>query len=131
MDSLYNIYTQDGSLPWIITAVIYVFYVICYWRIYRRAGQPGWAAIVPVYNLWVLFKVAGMSPWWILGYLLGFIPVIGPIAVAVIGIVTMVNLSPRFGHGLLFSLGLIFLGFIFIPILAFSNNRYIAASEGY
>jgi uncharacterized membrane protein YhaH (DUF805 family) len=97
-----------------------VFHVITMWKIYEKAGQPGWAALVPIYNAIVLFQVAGKPGWWIL---LMLIPVVN----LVIVIMVMIGLAEAFGKSGAFAAGLILLGVVFFPILAFGDARYQGA----
>ncbi|PUZ19986.1 hypothetical protein DCM91_19785 [Chitinophaga costaii] len=89
------------------------------WRIFTKAGQPGWAVLIPIYSTLVLLKIIGKPAIWLL-YL--FIPFYN-IYIAIV----MINLlSKSFGKDSGFTVGLIFLPIIFYPILAFSSNiRYI------
>ena len=112
----------NGSFVFIALALV-VFYVFVYWRIFEKAGKPGWAAIIPIYSGLVLLNIVGKPWWWIL---LFFIPGIN----IIIGIWVLNLLSLSFGKGIGFTLGLIFLSFIFYPILAFSNAEYIGPAGG-
>ena len=116
MDSNY----RDGVS--IIVVLLYiaviVFYIYCMWRIYEKADKPGWASIIPVYNVLVQLEIIG-RPW--LWLLLLFVPV----ANFVIGIILMIDLAKVFGKSSSFAIGLIFLPFIFIPILALGDARYL------
>ncbi len=98
--------------------LIFVLIIVSMWRIYQKAGQPGWASIVPIYNYIVLLEMIGKPTWWIL---LLFIPFINVIFIIII----FHNLSKSFGQDIGFTLGLIFLPFIFYPILAFGNYSYL------
>jgi hypothetical protein len=98
------------------------FYIFCMWKIFVKAGKPGWAAIVPVYNILVELEIAHL-PWWFL--LLMFVP----LANFVILIFIMLSLAKVFGKSTAFGLGLIFLSFIFIPILAFDKSNYDSSAE--
>lgn len=95
--------------------VFVVFYIICGWKIFEKAGQPGWAAIIPIYSSYILTKIIGKPWYWVL---LMCIPYIG----AIWGIWAVNLLSKSFGKGVGFTLGLIFLGFIFAPIMAFDKS---------
>lgn len=95
-----------------------VFVIAGMWKTFAKAGQPGWAAIVPIYNIWVLLKIVGREGWWILLFL---IPCVGFVA----AIIVYLDLAKSFGKGTGFGLGLIFLSFIFFPILGFGDARYI------
>lgn len=97
-----------------------VLIMICLWRIFIKAGQPGWAAIIPLYNLYILIRVAGEPNWW-------FILMIIPVFNVIIYFALCIAISQRFGRGAGFTLGLFFLPFIFYPILAFSDAQYSPA----
>jgi hypothetical protein len=87
------------------------------WYMFQKAGEPGWAAIIPIYNYLIAIKIAG-KPWWFILFLL--IPVVN----LVIYIITLDGLSKSFGKGTGFTVGLFFFRFIFIPILGFGNAVY-------
>lgn len=95
------------------------------WKTFEKAGQPGWAAIVPIYNLVVLFRLGGQSGWFALTILLNLIPFIGGLAWLGIIIWNHVNVSKRFGHGVGFAIGLVFLSPIFWLILGFGSSKYV------
>ncbi|MDD6879445.1 MAG: DUF5684 domain-containing protein [bacterium] len=96
------------------------------WKIFEKANKPGWAAIVPFYNLYILFEITWGNGWYFLLMLLYIIPVAGPIAVLVILIITYIKLAKVFGQGGGFAVGLIFLTLIFMGILAFGKDyKYV------
>lgn len=101
--------------------LIIVIYIAGMWRIFEKAGKPGWAAIIPIYNIIVLLEIVGKPWWWILLLLV-------PIVNIVIAIMMSNLLSKSFGQGIGFTLGLIFLGFIFYPMLGFGNYEYQGAA---
>ena len=101
----------------IFSLAVAVFEFIVTWRIYKKAGEPGWASIVPFYNLYVLFKITWGNGWL---FLLMLIPVVN----FVIWIITMVKLAQVFGKGTGFAVGLVFLEIIFSAILAFDSSVY-------
>ncbi|QHS62504.1 DUF5684 domain-containing protein [Chitinophaga agri] len=95
---------------------IMVFYTICNWKIFTKAGKPGWACLVPIYGTIVMLEIVG-KPWW---YIFMFmIPIYGWF---VLPIQLTHHLSKSFGKDVGFTLGLLFLGFIFVPLLAFSSD---------
>ena len=96
---------------------VLVFIVACFWKINTKAGKPGWSAIVPIYNLMVLCEIVGKPTWW---WLLLLVPFYG----IYVGIVLVHGISLSFGKSTGFTLGLLFLGFIFYPLLAFGDARY-------
>jgi hypothetical protein len=100
--------------------------VVGMWKTFDKAGQPGWAAIVPFYNLVVMFRIGGQSGWFALSYLLNFIPIIGTLAFLGIIIWNHVNISKRFGQGVGFAIGLVLLAPIFWLILGFGSSKYLA-----
>ena len=101
---------------------IWLVFIAAYWKIFTKAGKPGWAAIIPIYNIIVLLEVVGKPWWWLL---LIFIPCLN-IVFILIGWVWINNLLAKsFGQGVGFTLGLMFLGFIFIPVLGFGSYTYL------
>ena len=98
---------------------IVVITIVAKWKIYEKAGQPGWASIIPIYNIYVLLKIVGKPGWWLL--LLIFVPIVNAVLA-----IWMVNLlSKSFGKDVLFTLGLLFLSPIFYLILGFGNAKYV------
>lgn len=105
-----------GGFFFVVMAIAIVT-IIAQWKIYTKAGQPGWASIIPIYNLIVLLDIVGKPKWWII---LMLIPIVN---IFIVLYVTHL-LSLSFGRGIGFTLGLIFLGPIFYLILAFGNETY-------
>lgn len=101
----------------VIAITIGIISIISMWVIYKKANKPGWAAIIPIYNTWVLLEIAHL-PWWYL--ILMFVPLANIFAL----IMTNVYLAKSFGKSVAFAVGLIFLPYIFYPILAFSSASY-------
>ena len=108
----------------IVAVVIPILTIIANWVIFNKAGEKGWKSIIPIYNVITLFKVAGISPWWVLGYLAVFIPFIGHLACLGITIYLYISLAKAFGKSTGFTVGLILLNTIFMMILAFGNSEY-------
>ncbi|MGB1121436.1 MAG: DUF5684 domain-containing protein, partial [Saprospiraceae bacterium] len=96
---------------------IIIFFIASFWKIYEKAGKPGWTSIIPIYNVIVLLEIIKKPLWWIVLFII-------PIVNIVIGIWTTNLLSKNFGKGEGFTIGLIFLPFIFYPILAFGDAQY-------
>ena len=96
---------------------IYAILVIPYWVVFTKAGQPGWPALIPIYSTYILLKVVGRPGWWLILFII-------PLVNFVILIIVMNDLSKSFGHGVGFTLGLIFLSIIFLFILAFGSSTY-------
>ena len=108
----------------IIVFVIFILTIIANWVLFKKAGLQRWNSFLTIHYTVVLFKIAGISPWWVLGYLAAIIPVIGGLVVVGITIYAMINLAKAFGKGAGFTVGLILLNTIFIMILAFGSSEY-------
>jgi hypothetical protein len=110
----------------IVYIAIGVLMVIGMWKMFTKAGRPGWGAIIPGYNLYLLVDIAG-KPWWyfLIIVLAGFIPFVGWIASLVFTILVMIDLAKSFGKGTGFTVGLILLQPIFILILGFGSAKYL------
>ena len=105
-----------GSL--IFGLLITVFLIAALWKIFSKAGQPGWACIVPFYNIYVLLKIVGRPGWWLILMLI-------PLVNIVISIIVYIDLAKSFGKGVGYGLGLVFLPFIFMPMLGFGSAQYV------
>ena len=105
-------------VPLVFLAVI-VFFIAAMWKVFSKAGHPGWAALVPIYNVVVMLQIAGRPVWWLL---LFFIPVVN----IIVSLVVAVDIAKNFGKGTGFGLGLWLFGFIFYPILGFGDAEYCA-----
>ena len=103
-----------GSL---IFAALTILFIVAEWKIYVKAGKPGWAVIIPIYNLIVLLEIVGKPIWWIILMLI-------PIVNIVVLIIVFHRLSLSFGKGVGFTIGLILLSPIFILILGFGGAQY-------
>lgn len=112
-----------GGLMSLVMFAVGIAVLAALWRVYTKAGQPGWAVIIPIYNIYVLTKIVGRPGWWVLLY---FIPLVN----LVILIVLMLDLAKAFGKSTAFALGLIFLSPIFILILGFGDARYVGPVAG-
>ena len=106
-----------GGVGVIVYLVLVIFYITVFWKIFEKAGHPGWAAIIPIYNLYVYCKVAGRPGWWIVLFLI-------PIVNIVIAAILAIDVAKHFAKSTGFGVGLWLLGFIFAPILAFGEATY-------
>ncbi len=106
----------------IVVLALGILGIVCNWKIYAKAGQPGWGALIPIYNVYLLFKITWGNGWYFLLTLI-------PIANVVIAILTQVKLAKVFGKDGGFAVGLIFLSFIFLPILAFDKSEYVGVPQ--
>lgn len=93
------------------------------WKVFTKAGRPGWAALIPFYNMFVLVEITGKPLWWAV---MLFIPCVN----IVFSILIPIELAKCFGQGAGFAVGLILLPMIFYPILGFGGARYLGPSPG-
>jgi len=107
----------------VLYVIVYVVYVAALWRVFTKAAQPGWAAIIPIYNWYIVLRIVGRPGWWLLLYLI-------PIVDIVIHIIVLVDLSHSYGFSGAFAIGLLFLGIIFYPILGFGSSQYLGPAAG-
>ena len=106
-----------GAVGFMVYFAIIALMLASMWTIYKKAGKPGWACIIPIYNIIVLLEIVGKPWWWLL---LMIIP-----GVNLIFMIWMYNLlSLSFGKSSGFTIGLILLSIIFFPILAFGDAKY-------
>lgn len=122
----YN-YSAQGTAPspftTIIALLVGLVLIVAMWKVFTKAGQPGWASIIPIYNVYIWCKIVGRPGWWVI---LLFIPFVN----FIILIILSIDMAKSFGKGVGFGLGLAFLGFIFWPILGFGSAQYQGPSAG-
>ena len=102
---------------WVFVIVVTVLGIVAQWKVFTKAGKPGWACLIPIYNIIVLLEIVGRPLWWII---LAFVP----LANIIISIMILVDLAKAFGQGGGFAVGLILLAPIFWLILAFGSATY-------
>ena len=107
-------------LPGLFCLAIVVLIIAGFWKVFVKAGHPGWAAIIPIYNLYIMLKIAGRPGWWLLLFIV-------PVVNFVIAIIVAIDIAKSFGKGTGFGVGLAFLGPIFYPILGFGDATYQGA----
>lgn len=114
-------YSSQGQAPspaaMIVGLLIALLLIVAMWKVFTKAGQPGWASIIPIYNIYVWCKIVGRPAWWII---LLFIPFVN----FIIGIILCIDMAKSFGKGAGFGIGLALLGIIFWPILGFGSAQY-------
>jgi hypothetical protein len=107
-------------MDWVVALALYALVIAGWWKIFEKAGEEGWKAIVPIWNVIVLLRIVGREWWWVL---LALIPLVG----FVIWIIVALDLAKRFGRGTGFATGLVFLPFVFALILGFGSATYRGA----
>lgn len=105
-----------GGMVWTYLA-IFVLYIVAMWIVFQKAQKPGWAILIPFYNTIVYLNIIGRPWWWLL---LLFVPIVN----VVIGVIITHDLSLAFKRDAWFTVGLLFLPWIFAPILAFGKDKY-------
>jgi hypothetical protein len=119
--------TPSSSMPAGVTAILVLFYlaiivllIMALWKIFVKAGRPGWVAIVPVYSSWVLFEIVGYPGWWVL---LAFVPFVN-IFPAVMMLIAYFKLAKLFGKSDGFAVCNVLFGIVTLPILAFGKSQF-------
>jgi hypothetical protein len=102
----------------LIWLAIVVVLIAAQWKIFEKAGQPGWACLIPIYNIYILLKIVGKPGWWLIMFIL-------PIVNVIFAIWTINMLSKSFGKDEGFTVGLLLLGIVFYPILGFGDAAYL------
>ena len=119
----------------VVMLAICAFSIIVLWKIFTKAGKEGWKSLIPVYNMYTLCEIVGVSPWWILivfvGGIVCIIPILGYLAYMAatiyFGILLAKSTANAFGKDTGFAVGLYFLSLIFGAILAFGDAKYEGA----
>ncbi|MEE1946124.1 DUF5684 domain-containing protein [Pedobacter sp. KR3-3] len=106
---------------WLISLVLGIISIAGMWKTFEKAGKPGWAAIIPIYNIYVMIEIVGKPSIWLLWCILP--------CVNFVFCIWLLNLmSKSYGKSEGFTVGLFFLGFIFWPILGFGDAKYLGPS---
>ena len=100
-----------------------IFLTACHWGIMVKAGKPGWYSLIPIFNLVILLEIGGKPGWWVILMLIPFVNI-------VVYILMIDGVSRSFGKDLGFTIALICLGFVFLPILAFGDAEYLGPVKG-
>ena len=125
------VFAQEGSPEVggpmaIVLSIVYLLLILAWiaglWKTFEKAGKPGWAAIVPIYNVFVLVEISGKPNWWAL---LCFVPCVNFIVLILI----LIDVAKNFGKGPGFGIGLALLSFIFFPLLGFGDAKYRKVTE--
>jgi hypothetical protein len=109
--AFFGVMMIPGLIAWVIT-------IVGMWKTFEKAGKPGWAAIIPIYNVIVMLEIVGKPIWWLVLFII-------PCVNIVFAIWTINLFSKSFGQSEGFTVGLLLLPMIFYPILGFGNYQYI------
>jgi len=113
-----------GIMSFLPIIALIVFQAVCYWKIFEKAGRPGWQGIIPIANMYFLTELVGKPLWWFIVILLV------PCANIVFIILLNIELAKAFGKTTGFGIGLTLIGIVFLPILAFGDARYVGPAGG-
>ena len=120
-------YSTEGNPPSPVSIIfgllIALLIIVAMWKVFTKAGEPGWASIIHIYNIYVWCKIVGRPWWWMLLMLIPFVNFI-------VAIILCIDLAKSFGKGVGFGIGLALLGIIFFPILGFGSAQYQGPSAG-
>lgn len=123
MDNATAAAVAAGSIVYLLVVLaIAIVVLVGLWKVFEKAGKPGWGAIVPLYNCYCLFEMTFGTGWL---FLLMFVPCVG----AIMMIIMWVKLAMVFGKGVGFGIGILFLPFIFVPMLGFGDAQYVGISK--
>lgn len=106
-----------GMIVFVIYLAVVVLLIVAMWRVFEKANQPGWGVLIPIYNLILMLRVAGKPIWWL-------VLMIIPLVNIVPAVLVPVAIAKNFGKGAGFGVGLIFLPFVFYPILGLGKAEY-------
>src|SRR5204863_9551957 len=114
-------YSTEGKPPsplsMIVGLLIALLLIVAMWKVFTKAGQPGWASIIPIYNLYIWCKIVGRPGWWIILLLIPFVNII-------VGIILCIDMATSFGRGVGFGICLALLGIIFCTFLGLVSVKY-------
>jgi hypothetical protein len=106
-----------GGLSVLLYLACLLFGAVVFWKLYAKAGKPGWAGIIPIYNIIVLMEIVGRPTWWTI---LFFIPIANIVAAVLVNI----DLAKSFGRDVVFGILMTLIPIIFVAVLAFGSATY-------
>lgn len=119
----------------VIILITYILSVVGLWKMFQKADRPGWHALIPIYNTYVLCIIAGVSPWWLVisiisSLVVAFVPILSILSSFIsiyFGVLLAVSVSRSFGKEDIYALGIYFLPFIFYMIIGLGDSKYLGA----
>lgn len=106
-----------NAVVWIIYLAVAVVGIAGMWTAFQKAGEAGWQAIIPIWNIYIILRIAGRPGWWLILMLI-------PLVNIVVGIIVMIDVARSYAKGTGFGIGLLLLGIVFWPILGFGSAQY-------
>jgi len=101
----------------VVVLAIAVLEIAGLWKIFQKAGHPGWYAIIPILNIYIMLKIVGREGWWLILFLI-------PCVNIVVAIIVYIDLAKSFGKDVAYGIGMIILPFVFFPMLGFGAAQY-------
>ena len=131
VDTSYGVSTSSGLTGaiaamglffWILSMALGILKIVSLWKIFKKAGKPGWASIVPIYNIYIMCEIAEKEWWYILLLCVPF--------VNIYAIIVLYNgMAKKFGKGGGFVVGMILLPVVFFPMLAFGKDATVVNNQ--
>lgn len=106
-----------GVFMMLVWLAVMIAVLAGFWKVFVKAGKPGWACLVPIYNIIVMLQIVGRPLWWLVLLLIPFVNF-------VVLIIISIDMAKSFGKGTGYGIGLAFLGAIFYPMLGFGDAKY-------
>lgn len=125
MAGISAVYGAFFGVVMIISLIVAILQIVAMWKLYTKAGEKGWKSIIPIYNMVVLYRICGITPWLLLVYLASFIPFVGWIVVLVLSIYQSNQLAKSFGKDIGYTVGLVLIPTVFYLILGLGNSQYV------
>ncbi|HRE39807.1 MAG TPA: DUF5684 domain-containing protein [Ignavibacteria bacterium] len=110
-----------GGVVLVIYLAVIIVILAAYWKIFVKAGRPGWEGIIPIYNWFKLMDIIGRPVWWVI---LLLIPCVNIIVLFIVS----VDLAKSFGKDMIWGVGIFLIPVIFLPVLAFGDAQYVGPS---
>lgn len=106
----------------LVVLVIAVVVIASMWKLFTKAGKPGWAILVPIYNIIVMLEIINRPLWW-------FVLMLIPFVNFIVSIIVAIDFAKAYGKDGGFAIGMILLPFVFYPMLAFGDNHYVGITR--
>ena len=115
---LFTVAKGGGGFVTFLFFAVWLVSAVGLWKIFEKAGKPGWGAFIPIYNMILWLEIVRRPGWWII------LIVIVPFANIICSIIVIFDLAKSYGKGVGYGFGLLFLPLIFFPMLGFSDAEY-------
>ena len=110
-----------GIVPLLFMLVVMIAMIAGFWKVFVKAGKPGWACLIPIYNIVVILQIVGRPIWWLILLIIPFVGI-------VVAFIVAIDMAKSFGKGTGFGVGIALLPMVFYPMLGFGDARYLGPS---